>query len=46
MLNTVLINPDIVSLFLELLTYSENSVPILFLLIVIKSHLYAFRING
>lgn len=42
MLNTVLINPEIVSLTLGLLTNSE----IMFLLIVIKPHLSAFRING
>lgn len=41
MLNTVLINPDFVSLTLELLTNSE----ILFLLTVIKPHISSFRIN-
>lgn len=42
MFNTVRINPDIVSLILGVLTNSE----ILFLLIVIKPDLSAFRING
>lgn len=42
MLNTVLINPEIVSLTLGLFTNSE----ILFLLIITKPHLSAFRING